>query len=466
MNSGIRSIQRTLARRIGLAALAVAALFGGLAFFTERGRVADLVGDRALVAARRLNVQMQATLDAPGGPRPAAVQHELDVFLEPGAVAHRSGIYILAGVYDHAGHRLAGYADESHPQIDTVRTRMNAADHRLESGEFGRPLFVSVDGRPHIHIAVPLTDSSGRRVAQLEGVFAISDAGIAEMRGQIARTVGLAILIVLVTSVAIYPIILVLIGRLGRTTLHLLDANLETLRVLGGAVAKRDSDTDAHNYRVTIYSVRLAEALGLPQERIRALIKGAFVHDVGKIGIRDAVLLKPGKLDDDEYAVMKTHVEHGIDLAARSSWLRDGLPVVSCHHEKYDGAGYPRGIAGDEIPEIARVFAISDVFDAVASRRPYKEPCTFEETMEILQHGRGTHFDPKMLDAFGEIAQGLYDEFAGVEGARPKRVLDTITQKYFHESLDSLAPPVNEEDSPGQDSELELIAVAETRKAH
>jgi HD-GYP domain-containing protein (c-di-GMP phosphodiesterase class II) len=449
MHSGFRSIRRSLARRIALAALVIGTLFGGLAYVTERGRVADLVADRALVAARRFNVQALHELDASGGPTSAAMQRELDIFLKPGVVAHRLGSYILADVYDHSGHRLAEFAVQSHPQIDEVRAARKTTDHRFSSEDFGRPFFVSVGGRPHIRIAVPLKDSGGRRVAQLEGVFAISDGGIAEMRGQIARAVGLAFLIVAVTALVLYPIILSLIGRLGRMTLHLLDSNLETLRVLGGAVAKRDSDTDAHNYRVTIYSVRLAEALGLPQDRIRALIKGAFVHDVGKIGIRDAVLLKPGKLDNDEYAVMKTHVEHGMDLAACSSWLRDGMAVVGCHHEKYDGAGYPHGLVGDAIPEIARIFAISDVFDAVASRRPYKEPCTFEDTMEILERGRGTHFDPTMLDTFGEIARDLYDEFAGVEGEHPKRVLEAMTRKYFHESLDMLTP-IDEQDGPQQ----------------
>ena len=459
MNSGIRSIKRNLARRIALAALVVGAIFGGLAYFTERGRVAELVGDRALVAARRFNVQAQAALDVPGGPQPDEFQRQLDTFLLPGTVAHRSGAYILADVYDHSGQKLAGFADESQPQIDEVRSRMDAADHRFEDDRFGKPLFVTVQGRPHVHIAVPLTDSSGKRVAQLEGVFAVSDTGIAAMRGQVARAVGLAFLIVFVTAMVIYPIILSLVGRIGRMTLHLLDANLAMLRVLGGAVAKRDSDTDAHNYRVTIYSVRLAEVLELPLNGVRALIKGAFIHDIGKIGIRDEVLLKPGKLDEAEFATMKTHVEHGIDLAASSSWLRDGVDVVRCHHEKYNGAGYPRQLAGEAIPEIARIFAICDVFDAVASRRPYKEPCTFEETMEVLDRGHGSHFDPRMLDAFSEIARSLYDEFAGVEGDHAKDVLHGMIQKYFHESLDILAP-ISDEEMPAQRAGAEQSAGA------
>ena len=440
MNSGIRSIQRSLARRITLAAVIVGTIFGGLAYFTERSRVAEVVGDRALVAARRFNMQAQSALDAPGEPQAAEVQRQLDLFLLPGTVAHRTGSYVLASVYDRSGRELAGFAKETHPQIEEVRSRMGAADHRFEDDRFGKPLFVTVDGIPHVHIAIPLTDFAGRRVAQLEGVFAVSDTGMAAMRWQVARAVGLAFLIVIVTALVIYPIILSLISRIGRMTLHLLDANLAMLRVLGGAVAKRDSDTDAHNYRVTIYSVRLAETLELSRNGVRALIKGAFIHDIGKIGIRDDVLLKPGKLDEAEFATMKTHVEHGIDLASSSAWLRDGVDVVSCHHEKFNGAGYPRQLAGEDIPEIARIFAICDVFDAVASRRPYKEPCTFEETMEVLDRGRGSHFDPRLLDAFSGIARSLYDEFAGVEGDHAKDVLQEMIQEYFHQSLDALAP--------------------------
>ena len=465
MNSGIRSIRRSLARRIALAAVVVGAIFGGLAYFTERSRVADVVGDRALVAAARFNLQAQGALDAPGEPQAAEFQRQLDLFLLPGTVAHRTGSYILASVYDSSGRELAGYAKATHPQIEEVRSRMGAADHRFEEERFGKPLFVTVDGRPHVHIAIPLTNSAGRRVAQLEGVFAVSDSGMAAMRGQIARAVGLAFLIVFVTAMVIYPIILSLIGRIGRMTLHLLDANLAMLRVLGGAVAKRDSDTDAHNYRVTIYSVRLAEALGLPRDGVRALIKGAFIHDIGKIGFRDDVLLKPGKLDEAEFATMKTHVEHGIDLASSSAWLRDGVDVVSCHHEKFNGAGYPRQLAGEDIPEIARIFAVCDVFDAVASRRPYKEPCTFEETMEVLNRGRGTHFDPRMLDAFGGIARSLYDDFAGVEGEHSNDVLQSMIQEYFHQSLDALAPIDEMDLSSLHASQAKLAGTSRTSRA-
>lgn len=164
---------------------------------------------------------------------------------------------------------------------------------------------------------------------------------------------------------------------------------------------------------------------------IQGLIKGAFLHDVGKIGVRDNILLKPGKLDHDEFEIMKTHVPHGMDIVKRSTWLKDATDVVGYHHEKFDGNGYYEGLNGTQIPIVARIFAIADVFDALTSKRPYKEPFSFQKTMEILEESSGTHFDPDLLDAFNKIAKGLYDNFSGREDDTLKDTLKEITRSYF-----------------------------------
>ena len=130
-------------------------------------------------------------------------------------------------------------------------------------------------------------------------------------------------------GVGIFTIVARLLHQLETLSRSLLDANLETLGVLGSAIAKRDSDTDAHNFRVTVYAARVGEAAGLHGDEMRALIKGAFLHDVGTLGIRDAVLLKPGKLDTAEFGEMKRHVAHGLDIIGRSGWLHDATPVVN-----------------------------------------------------------------------------------------------------------------------------------------
>jgi len=190
-----------------------------------------------------------------------------------------------------------------------------------------------------------------------------------------------------------------------------------------------------HNFRVTLYAVRIAEAMGLDPHTIRTLIKGAFLHDVGKVGTPDRILHKPGKLDDVEYTEMKLHVNHGLDVVQRSAWLAEAATVVGGHHEKYDGSGYPARLKGNDIPKLARIFAVADVFDALASRRPYKEPIEYQKVLDILMEGRGTHFDPQVLDVFAGIARPLYDSFANRDDVLPRQELARIVDRYFPQDI-------------------------------
>ena len=135
---------------------------------------------------------------------------------------------------------------------------------------------------------------------------------------------------------------------------------------------------------------------------------------------------------------MKTHVDHGMELTDRASWLKDAQPVVGSHHEKYDGAGYPAGLIGEAIPLTARIFAITDVFDALTSRRPYKEPLSYDETMQILDSGSGSHFDPALLDAFRDIARSLYDTYSDSDDNKSKQRLESMTEEYFKRGVADL----------------------------
>ncbi|NOQ66013.1 MAG: HD domain-containing protein, partial [Desulfobacterales bacterium] len=289
-----------------------------------------------------------------------------------------------------------------------------------------------LQGKLLVRTAAILTNDKAETVAHIEGMYAVSPEVISEIRSRIIKGILIGISVVITTVFLMYPIILNLLSRVSKLTVNLLDSNLETLQVLGSAIAKRDSDTDAHNYRVTIFSVRLAEAAGLDQHSIQRLIKGAFLHDVGKIGVRDKILLKPGKLDDEEFEIMKIHVKHGLDIVSRSNWLHDAEDVVGYHHEKFNGkGGYNSGLAGGGIPINARIFAIADVFDALTSKRPYKEPFPYDMSIEILQEGRGTHFDPALVDMFISIAQPLYDLLSGKEDNIPQEELGGIIEEYF-----------------------------------
>lgn len=177
----------------------------------------------------------------------------------------------------------------------------------------------------------------------------------------------------------------------------------------------RDEDTGKHLERVSHYSKRLAETIldspNPPPELDRLLVDNIFLtsllHDIGKVGIPDYILLKPGRLDDEEFGIMKTHAEIGYNTlnealkkAPRARYLQIAAEIAHHHHEKYDGSGYPDGLKGDEIHIASRIFALSDVYDALVSKRPYKEPFTHERAKSIIADGQGKHFDPMVVDAF------------------------------------------------------------------
>ncbi|BCK86799.1 hypothetical protein MIZ01_0565 [Sideroxyarcus emersonii] len=285
-------------------------------------------------------------------------------------------------------------------------------------------------GKEHgMPFVLAIADDHEQTIGYIKGIFVPSPKTEADILRAGQRASLLAVLFVLITALIIYPVIRGLIVKLEMQATQLAYANFDTIKVLGSAVAKRDRDTDAHNYRVTVYSIRLAETVGLDETAIRSLIKGAFLHDVGKIAIRDSVLLKSGSLDQNEFAEMKSHVQQGLEILGNSEWLADAVQVVGCHHEKYDGSGYPNGLAGEAIPITARIFAVADVFDALTSRRPYRKAVTPGEAWEILHQGAGQHFDPALVTAFEPLVQSL---FAAVnqQGTTLYQVLSEAARPY------------------------------------
>ena len=257
---------------------------------------------------------------------------------------------------------------------------------------------------------------------------------IADAERRLLAAVLGVVAIVAVTALSIYPLVRRLVMRLADMSVLLLDSNLETLRVLGSAIAKRDSDTDDHNYRVTIYSVRLAEACGTTAPRSAGSSRAPFSTTSAGIGVRDHILLKPGRLDAGEFELMKTHVSQGLDIVASSAWLSDAREVIGCHHEQYAGTGYDGGLRGEAIPLTARIFAIADVFDALASERPYKKPMTVEESIAALEQGAGRHFDPSLVARFAEIAPGLHARF-GLDAAAARAELEVLLRRHFRTDL-------------------------------
>jgi len=178
----------------------------------------------------------------------------------------------------------------------------------------------------------------------------------------------------------------------------------EILCIMAKMAEYRDNETSQHTVRVGEFSALLAKLWGWGKERVELMRLTAPMHDVGKVGITDSILLKPGKLTEDEFEIMKDHAYIGYQLLTHKETplLKLAAEIAYTHHEKYDGSGYPRGLKGDEIPESGAIVAIADVFDALTSERPYKNAFSIEKTIEILAEGSGKHFHPKMLSLFLE----------------------------------------------------------------
>ncbi|MGH9354918.1 MAG: HD domain-containing phosphohydrolase [Terriglobia bacterium] len=182
----------------------------------------------------------------------------------------------------------------------------------------------------------------------------------------------------------------------------------ETLQALGAALDLRDAATAGHSNRVTHYAVRVAEIIGSSGDQLREITRGAYLHDIGKIGIPDRILLKDSRLTREEEAVMRAHVLIGHRLVSRIAFLAPSAAIVRAHHERYDGAGYPDRIRGPEIPIGARVFAVADAFDAMTSDRPYRRSLSFETAFEEIRSQSGRQFDPDIANAFLSVPAGVW----------------------------------------------------------
>jgi len=426
------SIQKKLFLRLALASTLICIILASSVIFIEFHRLGNLVNSRASEMVNRFNDEVRHLLNQPILTNKEELRNKLKLLSIVAKHNWGVGHIIYAGIYDTEGKPIFVEKDAKCTYIDEAEKLMTFLDHQVLKDARKVYKYKQINRNPHIQLTYPLTNSKWEQVAVIEALFAISPKAKDEVMNRIARIAIEAIGIVLLIMMILYPIITTLIRRQSKLADNLLEANIETLQVLGSAIAKRDSDTDIHNYRVTIYSVTLAEELGLRHSLIRTLIKGAFLHDVGKIGISDKILLKKGKLLKDEFDLMKHHVTHGADIVKRSNWLKDAINVVGYHHEKFDGSGYPHGLKGDSIPIIARIFTIADVFDALTSTRPYKAPIPFKDAIAILDNGlRGTHFDPFLLDTFITIASPLYDKVSSYSENMLRNNLESITRKYF-----------------------------------
>jgi putative nucleotidyltransferase with HDIG domain len=194
-------------------------------------------------------------------------------------------------------------------------------------------------------------------------------------------------------------------GRL-RSTMQDLERSYDiTLEAMGDALDLRDEETEGHSRRVTAYTIALAQAMGLESDDLRAIARGAFLHDIGKIAIPDSILLKPGKLSEEEIVIMKQHCERGYGIVRKIPFLREAAEIVYAHQERFDGTGYPRGLRGNEIPLGARIFAIADSLDAMTSDRPYRKGTTFAGAIKEIVQCAGKQFDPRIVEVFVSLPE-------------------------------------------------------------
>jgi len=181
-----------------------------------------------------------------------------------------------------------------------------------------------------------------------------------------------------------------------------------TLEALGDALDLKDAETEGHSKRVTAFTIAIARAMGLPREQIAVIARGAFLHDIGKMAIPDAILRKPGKLDPDEVSIMREHAYRGYQMLRKIPFLAEAAEIVYSHQEKYDGSGYPRGLKGKEIPLGARLFSIADTLDAMTSDRPYRAAQTLAAAREEIQRFSGRQFDPEAVKMFLSMPENIW----------------------------------------------------------
>lgn len=411
-----RQLRKALAQRLVIGTLLVGSLAGGIAYWIESYRVEQRTLERAVAGVKHF--ELPAMQVATGGKQeghPAILRLLNDEFV---------GIQVFAPNGD-----ILFKAWKKLPEA--LKDAATGQSHPWPLPKSSHSKHIRIAGEELVQVILPITTIDGRLAGYVEGISLVSKTALQERKLQ-AREVALsAVISVFIAALLLYPLMSGLLGRTEALSSRLLEANLSLLRSLGNAIAKRDADTDAHNYRVTCYAVALAEALGVAKETITELVLGAFLHDVGKIGIPDPILLKAGQLTNAEFQIMRTHPLLGIEIVAGNPWLAGAEKVIRHHHERFDGRGYPDGLTGEAIPLTARIFAVADVFDALTSVRPYKTALSLNESLNIMERESGGHFDPAIYAVFQQIAPRLFEQGQHLDHAQWSQRLKLMLERYF-----------------------------------
>lgn len=419
----MNSFKKRAASRIALVTLILAAIASPASWFVAREHAEESIVSLATEESRRmLNLHNAIDLSGPDAKAHAATAAQII----------SGGLFDIAEIYNSKGQNLA---ESLTPAGEAVEFSLPKHGSPNYTASFYESLKLP-DEQWAIRVFIPLrqsaTDASGPITGYFEGVRVIPEW---QKKQLISSALSVALMVCLASLLCggvLYPVVVYLSEDNERKALEVLDSHISMMEALGRAIAKRDSDTGAHNYRVAWISALIAEQMGVSGSAMQALIAGSFLHDVGKIGIPDAILLKPGKLDDAEFEIMRTHVAQGETIVTGMGWLSGANEVVAAHHEKWNGSGYPRRIAGIQIPLSARIFAVADVFDALCSKRPYKEPMGFDAAMAILEKDTGSHFDPAVISVFRPMALDVFNQLAGASEQDTRQLLEDRIRQHFY----------------------------------
>lgn len=420
----MNQFNRRTALRIGVVSLFLAAVTSPMAWFVAQENAEEEVVSLAMEESQKLLrffVQDESVNSA----------EDVKNKAQKAAETITGGLFDIAEIYSAKGEK----------QAEAMTALGVEVEHKLPS--HGRPSYQApfyeslrlADGRWVLRVFIPIRvdqhNAQSVITEYFEGVRVIPAWQENQIWYDALAVAALVALASLLCGAVIYPVVVHLSKDNERKAREVLESHISMMEALGRAIAKRDSDTGAHNYRVAWLAASIAEKLGVQGQTMQALIIGSFLHDVGKIGIPDAILLKPSRLDDEEMAVMRTHVELGGEIVKDISWLNEAADVVTCHHEKWDGSGYPNRLAGEDIPLGARIFAIADVFDALCSKRPYKEPLSLTAALAIIEKDAGTHFDPQLVPVFCAMSEDLYARLNGLDENACRALLEQKITKHF-----------------------------------
>ena len=414
------NIHRLVLRRLLLAWLVISLVLGVVVHLVEVDRM-----EKAIVMVANTKMQELTLGDLLDLPPEKNSQDELQ--LRSASFLQKN--FIVIEVFAADGQRVARITNPAQADLQAQWLRSLERLPRDQTRHIHR---LEREGETLVEMTFPV-HQSGLLRGHIAAIFRLEPMVQQMLFGGMERRLLLVLLIVTGTTIALYPVIIRLNRSLWQSTRKILQGNLETVSVLSAAIAMRDIETGEHNARVTLYALALAKAVELEEALMQGLILGALLHDVGKIGIPDQILHKSERLSAEEQETMRQHVAHGVRIISGSAWLHQARGVIEFHHEKYDGSGYLKGLRGNEIPEVARIFAIADVFDALVSSRPYKPPLSVSEARQMILNDADTHFDPDFVAVFANMAERCHKAVQGKDSEALIAEIHRQASPYFLE---------------------------------